>query len=318
MMLWCMTYTQTCKKMLLVQPKLGACILWQSLLNVYMLWGFCCHPLCAQAAAGPTVFDVLKRHLAIGFECFASPMNTHFSCYGSAFSDVDGPFGSAGSFFRMNLKHGSYEANPPFVPAILTATAKHILTLLQAAEAAQAAVSFTVLMPGWTEVEGWKLLQQSSFLRNSLMVAAADHGYCDGASHQRKDLFRQSPYDSGILFLQTSAAAAKWPVREILLQQLQAAFADCCPSTAAVNRQHKQRGHTDLESERLGAPVDNRSAAVVAAAATTAGVVSHSVKHGKKHKGPQPQPLNHSGVQQQLQQQQQNLKPKKRKRQKHM
>jgi hypothetical protein len=77
---------------------------------------------------------------------------------------------------RVPLKHGSYEANPPFVPALLTATARRVLELLVAAEAAGGALSFTVLMPGWTEVTGWQLLQDSPFLRSSLLVAAADHG----------------------------------------------------------------------------------------------------------------------------------------------
>jgi hypothetical protein len=76
----------------------------------------------------------------------------------------------------MQLKHGSYEANPPFVPALLTATAQHALSLLQEAEAAGAALSFCVLVPGWQEVQGWQLMNSSGFLRKSLVVAAADHG----------------------------------------------------------------------------------------------------------------------------------------------
>jgi hypothetical protein len=139
----------------------------------------CCWAL--QAAAGPPVFKLLRDRLAVGFECFASPLNATFARFGSAFPDVDGPFGSAGSFFRcgpvdvqrrmrrpglgwvqvcrypqpalpvalqlelvgrgavlcrMPLKHGSYEVNPPFVPALLTATAQRMLTLLQVSLAA--------------------------------------------------------------------------------------------------------------------------------------------------------------------------------------
>jgi hypothetical protein len=79
----------------------------------------------------------------------------------------------------MQLKHGSYEANPPFVPALLTATAQHVLSLLQEAEAAGGALSFCVLVPGWQEVVGWQMMNSSSFLRKSLVVAAADHGKRD-------------------------------------------------------------------------------------------------------------------------------------------
>ena len=58
-----------------------------------------CSPL-PQAAAGPPVFKLLRDRLAVGFECFASPLNAAFARFGSAFPDVDGPFGSAGSFFK--------------------------------------------------------------------------------------------------------------------------------------------------------------------------------------------------------------------------
>lgn len=53
-----------------------------------------------QAAVGPPVFRLLRRRLAVGFECFASPLNASFARCASAFPDVDGPFGSCGSFFR--------------------------------------------------------------------------------------------------------------------------------------------------------------------------------------------------------------------------
>jgi hypothetical protein len=48
------------------------------------------------------VFEVLHKRLAVGCECFASPLNAHFSRCGSAFPDVDAPFGSCGSFFRCD------------------------------------------------------------------------------------------------------------------------------------------------------------------------------------------------------------------------
>lgn len=79
----------------------------------------------------------------------------------------------------MNLKHGTCEVNPPFVPSILTAAAQHMLQLLQAAEASGGALGFVVLMPGWKEVAGWQMLNSSSFNRQSLLLAAADHGTCD-------------------------------------------------------------------------------------------------------------------------------------------
>lgn len=237
-----------------------------------------------QAAAGPNVFDLLRQQLSVGFECFASPLNAHFSRFGSAFPDVDAPFGSSGSFFRMKPRHGSYEVNPPFVPSILTAAAQHMLQLLQAAEADGGALGFVVLMPGWQEVPGWQLLNSSSFLRQSLLIAAADHGYCDGASHQRRDLYRQSPYDSSIMFLQTSAAAKKWPVSQQLRQELQHAFAACCPSAAAVERQKKQRGAKDLEARGYGVPVQKAAVQALGAAAGRSAAASKDKQKKKKKK----------------------------------
>ena len=40
------------------------------------------------------------------------------------------------------------------------------------------------------------------------MLAAADHGYCDGAAHQRKAAFRGSLYDTGVFVLMSKKAAA--------------------------------------------------------------------------------------------------------------
>ena len=250
----------------------------------------------------------------------------------------------------MQPKHGSFEVNPPFVPALLTAAAQHVLALLQArgagpcwrrppapasslgclrpptpaahapaaaapaqaAEAAGGALSFAVLMPGWKEVAGWRALTGSSFLRHSLLVAAADHGcggscaarllyppcpprparpalesclsiaatpphrcrpdgqrrYCDGSSHQARDLYRKSPYDTALLLLQTTAAAARWRASPALLRELQAAMAACVPTAAAVERQRKRRGAADLEWEGAAAAAPKRAAPPRAPAAT--------------------------------------------------
>lgn len=40
-------------------------------------------------------------------------------------------------------------------------------------------------------------------------------GFLDGASHQRRDPYRQSPWDTGVFVLQTSRAARKWPLTEV-------------------------------------------------------------------------------------------------------
>lgn len=193
-----------------------------------------------QAAAGPAVFEVLRSRLGVAFECFASPLNARYSRYCSAFPDTDPPFGSAGSFFGFAPTKGAYELNPPFVPALLDRAASHALALIAAAEAAGSALTFAVVLPGWGELEGRAGLLLSPLKRLSMRVAAADHGFVDGAAHARRDPFRSSPYDTDLVVLQTAAAARKNPVDARQLEaELRAAFAACVPSEAAARRQNR-------------------------------------------------------------------------------
>lgn len=60
-----------------------------------------------QSALPVSVFECLHRHFGVSFECFASPLNSYFRQYCSAFSDTDSYFGSRGyvslsfSFFSL-------------------------------------------------------------------------------------------------------------------------------------------------------------------------------------------------------------------------
>jgi phosphorylated CTD-interacting factor 1 len=83
-------------------------------------------------------------------------------------------------------------------------------------------------------------------LRFKLIVAAEDHGFCDGASHQRKDPYRESPYDTAVFVLQTEAGAKKWPVTSAasggglsLKEALLVSFAQGRPTAAAKKRQKR-------------------------------------------------------------------------------
>ena len=50
-----------------------------------------------QAALPEACFGVLREHFECTFECFASPLNSHFARFCSAFPDVDAAFGSCGT-----------------------------------------------------------------------------------------------------------------------------------------------------------------------------------------------------------------------------
>jgi hypothetical protein len=68
-----------------------------------------------QAACPEHVFRVLHRTLGVSFECFASPLNCFFGSYCSAFPDVDGSFGSSGSFWKWEPPKdgGSFQGKHP-------------------------------------------------------------------------------------------------------------------------------------------------------------------------------------------------------------
>jgi phosphorylated CTD-interacting factor 1 len=68
------------------------------------------------------------------------------------------------------------------------------------------------------------------FLRASLLLAAADHGFVDGAAHRRPRTHRESPYDTRLFVLQTDAAAAEWPATAPVMARIRLAFAACTPS----------------------------------------------------------------------------------------
>lgn len=136
-----------------------------------------------QAAVTERGFDAMRTNLGVQFECFASPLNCHFAWHCSAFPDTDNAFGSLGSFFDFHPTTGSFEANPPYIPEILTSMAEHMSTLLGASDAP---LSFVVVVPVWTDCAYWKALVASAFnTRDHLIWTADAHGFCDGAQHTR-------------------------------------------------------------------------------------------------------------------------------------
>ena len=181
-----------------------------------------------QAGLVPEAFDVLHTALKVNFECFASPLNCRYPKFCSAFLDTDEPFGSLGSFFNFKPKEGSFEANPPFVPEVMTTCVEHIHRLLRAPDARQ--LSFCVVVPAWREVRAWTVLEGSRYLRSHFRVPAAAHSFTDGAQHYRPDHHRPSSYDSGIFVLQNDEGAAAYPVPETMEAQLREAMRGSCAS----------------------------------------------------------------------------------------
>ena len=170
---------------------------------------------------------MLHARLGVDFECFASPLNCRYGRFCSAFADVDGAFGSAGSFLDFAPARGSFEANPPFVPELMGAAADRIEELLAAAQKADEPLSFTVIVPSWKQCHYFSQLSRSPWLKKYFEVEAADHIFCDGAQHVKTpaQLHRPSSFGSTIFFLQSAAGAKKWPVTEDLRADMLAAIA---------------------------------------------------------------------------------------------
>ena len=97
-------------------------------------------------------------------------------------------------------------------------------------------LSFAVVLPGWSESAAYQALVSSPFNTGQILVAACDHGYVDGAQHQRRDRHRASPYDTIVAFLQNSAARKRWPVTEAALYRLRTALARGIPTAQEAAR----------------------------------------------------------------------------------
>ena len=161
---------------------------------------------------------------------------------------MDGAFGSLGSFFDFKPERGSFEMNPPFVPETLLKAAQHVEMLLDAAEANGYKLSFVVVVPAWKGVPMWEHLETSKHKQgDTMIVAAKEHGFCDGAQHCRppNERHRVSSYDTGVFFLQTTKGAARWKVSDGIREELRNAMKEAVGSAKNVK---------DLEKRYRGKP----------------------------------------------------------------
>uniref|UniRef100_A0A7S2WQ80 PCIF1 WW domain-containing protein n=1 Tax=Eucampia antarctica TaxID=49252 RepID=A0A7S2WQ80_9STRA len=196
-----------------------------------------------QCAVPGNAFQAAATKCGLGFtiECFASPLNCRYRNYCSAFPDIETAFGSIGSFFddvAFNPTHGSFEANPPFVPETMFAMGQKIQRLLDDPE--RGSLSFLVIIPAWGGgIESddcnynnfCNVLEQSCHTRAKARISAADHAFLDGAQHTRKteakrqqqkdqsSLLRPSSWDTAVILMQNDAGKKKWPVDEKILKE---------------------------------------------------------------------------------------------------
>ena len=202
-----------------------------------------------QAAIPDRVFDSLLRHFDVCFECFASPLNSRYPHFCSAFPDTDAPFGSVGSFFNFEPREGCFEANPPFVPNLMLKMAEHMHTLLVRADGdaeddglGEQPLCFIVIIPSWDTAMGWRALNESPFLSHHLRLGQKEHGYTEGAQHCRRSRYRISVGDTSVFFLQSKAAARKWPVSAEALADVEDSFSSKHNNDSSDSTSHETGG----------------------------------------------------------------------------
>ena len=201
-----------------------------------------------QAACGEKVFEAFAHHFGVKMECFGSPLNSFFSRFCSAFPDTDWCFGAVDNFFHFLPPSGHFEVNPPFIPAVMLAAVEHISLLLERAESQRNSLGFVIVLPGWLDDPAILLLEASIWKRVKYSISKEEHGFCDGAQHQRMDRFRESPFDTFIYVLQTSQGMESYPSTPEAELDIRKAMALAVPSEAArLRRQKAGRGFGDAD-----------------------------------------------------------------------
>uniref|UniRef100_A0A8C5EM09 mRNA (2'-O-methyladenosine-N(6)-)-methyltransferase n=1 Tax=Gouania willdenowi TaxID=441366 RepID=A0A8C5EM09_GOUWI len=178
-----------------------------------------------QGALPVSVFEALHKHFGVSFECFASPLNSYFKQFCSAFPDTDGFFGSRGPFLSFSPVSGSFEANPPFCEELMDAMVTHFEELL---ESSSEPLSFIVFVPEWRDpvTPALTRMEKSRFLRQQLSVSAYEHEYRSGSQHicKRDDMYYQAVHGTAVFFLQNSAGFSKWGPTPERLNEFKASY----------------------------------------------------------------------------------------------
>ncbi|EDW80172.1 uncharacterized protein Dwil_GK23609 [Drosophila willistoni] len=173
-----------------------------------------------QAALPVPVFECLHRQFGVSFECFASPFNSYFRQYCSAFADTDAYFGSRGPFLDFKPVSGSFQVNPPHCEELIEACLSHIDKLLTDT---MEPLSFIVFLPEWKSISK---LEESMYKRRSMVVLGMAHEYRHGYQHmmQKSEVLIKCMQGTQVVWLQNSAGYARWGPNENRVEALREAF----------------------------------------------------------------------------------------------
>ncbi|XP_017003850.2 mRNA (2'-O-methyladenosine-N(6)-)-methyltransferase [Drosophila takahashii] len=216
-----------------------------------------------QAALPVPVFECLHRHFGVSFECFASPFNSYFRQYCSAFADTDAYFGSRGPFLDFKPVSGSFQVNPPHCEELIEASLLHIDKLLTDT---MEPLSFIVFLPEWKSISK---LDESMYKRRSMVVLGMAHEYRHGYQHmlQKSDVLIKCMQGTQVVWLQNSAGYARWGPNEIRVEALREAFRP---------QRDRERERAAAAAAAAGVNPSQQSPATPPSSATAASTISSS------------------------------------------
>ena len=228
------------------------------------------------SATPPQVLDTFRRVLGVQYECFASPFNSHFAHFCTAFGDTDGYFGSLGSFFNFFPVEGSFEVGPPFVEELMHQMHAHLVSLLCKSSRP---LSFVMIVPDWVHCRQQPSASLSAivsnvagFTRRVIIVPRDQHTYLDGFQHCLRDSFFKPVHDTLALIMQNDAGAAKWPATPAVERAVLDAWADVARDIADNSFYSAPGGPSGGEPAAPGGPSGGEPAAPPSAADTAVNV----------------------------------------------
>jgi len=123
-------------------------------------------------------------------------------------------FGSMGSFMDSCFTHDTCcELNPPFAPGIMLKMSQLIYRELEAAKQAGRKLTFVVVVPTASDDMvnivkhsanySFQQIVTSPFCKMQIVLPSREHGYVEGAQHLRPTRYKESNYDTSVIFLQS-------------------------------------------------------------------------------------------------------------------
>lgn len=182
----------------------------------------------AQASLATPVFEALHKYFHVTSECFASPLNSYFKQYCSAFPDIDSYFGSRGPILDMKIVSGSFLVNPPYCEELIEAAVSHFERCLSDSPEP---LSFIVTLPDELPHTLLKL-EASPFKRKQVVIPHLEHEYRHGQQHimPKNEVNIKSSHGTVIVWLQNDAGFQHWGPTDERVEPLFEAFRPGRPS----------------------------------------------------------------------------------------